>query len=267
MTTAGVFVLLSFALCCFPDAAFGVEVDCSTYPNATNEEGKEVLVCTKILSPICGTDGVTYSNECLLCANNREYGTNVSKDHDGECKEVVPVDCSKYPNTTNEEGKVVLLCSKDLSPVCGTDGVTYDNECLLCARNPEPGAGVGKKYDGECKKEIATIHCSDYPKPVCSLESMPLCGSDRKTYSNITYTNRCNFCNAVANGVDVNLRYIGECFEEIDCSEYKGNNLICTAEYDPLCGSDGRTYGNKCQFCNAVSRSGGKIRLKHLGKC
>uniref|UniRef100_A0A8D0FXR1 Ovomucoid n=1 Tax=Strix occidentalis caurina TaxID=311401 RepID=A0A8D0FXR1_STROC len=40
---------------------------------------------------------------------------------------------------------------------------------------------------------------------------------------------------------------------EIDCSEYKGNNLICTAEYDPLCGSDGRTYGNKCQFCNAVS--------------
>ncbi|XP_074772013.1 ovomucoid-like [Athene noctua] len=209
MTTAGVFVLLSFALCCFPDAAFGVEVDCSTYPNATNEEGKEVLVCTKILSPICGTDGVTYSNECLLCANNQEYGTNVSKDHDGECKEVIPVDCSKYPNTTNEEGKVVLLCNKDLSPVCGTDGVTYDNECLLCARNPEPGAGVGKKYDGECKKEIATI----------------------------------------------------------DCSEHKGNNLICTAEYDPLCGSDGRTYGNKCQFCNAVSFSRGTLVLKRRGEC
>ncbi|XP_074739807.1 ovomucoid-like isoform X1 [Strix uralensis] len=217
MTTAGVFVLLSFAFCCFPDAVFGVEVDCSTYPNATNEEGKEVLVCTKILSPICGTDGVTYSNECLLCANNREYGTNVSKDHDGECKEVVPVDCSRYPNTTNEEGKVVLLCSKDLSPVCGTDGVTYDNECLLCARTPEPGAGVGKKYDGECKKEIATvselyifsfqIHCSDYPKPVCSLESMPLCGSDSKTYSN-----KCNFCNAVVDSNEtLTLSHFGKC--------------------------------------------------------
>lgn len=46
------------------------QVDCSTYPNITNEEGKEVLVCAKILSPICGTDGVTYSNECLLCAHN-----------------------------------------------------------------------------------------------------------------------------------------------------------------------------------------------------
>jgi len=45
------------------------------------------------------------------------------------------LDCSKYPNMTNEEGKVVLLCNKDLNPVCGTDGVTYNNECLLCARN------------------------------------------------------------------------------------------------------------------------------------
>uniref|UniRef100_A0A8C3N1L5 Ovomucoid n=1 Tax=Geospiza parvula TaxID=87175 RepID=A0A8C3N1L5_GEOPR len=44
------------------------------------------------------------------------------------------VDCSRYPNSTSEEGKVVLICNKDISPVCGTDWVTYDNECLLCAR-------------------------------------------------------------------------------------------------------------------------------------
>ncbi|NWT38238.1 IOVO protein, partial [Chroicocephalus maculipennis] len=168
------------------------QVDCSTYPNTTNEEGKEVLACTKSLSPVCGSDGVTYSNECLLCAYNIEYGTNVSKDYDGECKEFVPVDCNRYPNMTNEEGKVGLLCDKALSPVCGTDGVTYDNECLLCAHNLEAGTSVGKKYDGECKKAIATVDCSDYPKPACSLDYMPLCGSDSKTYSN-----KCNFCNAV----------------------------------------------------------------------
>ncbi|NWS94979.1 IOVO protein, partial [Mionectes macconnelli] len=193
------------------------QVDCSTYPNTTNEEGKEVLVCSEAVSPICGSDGVTYGNECLLCAYNIEYGTNVSKDHDGECKEVVPVDCSRYPNTTNEEGKAVLLCNKDLNPICGTDWVTYDNECLLCARNLTAAVAQGSSpsaidsFTSDCFififVFILQVDCSEYPKPVCSLDYMPLCGSD-----NTTYSNKCNFCNAVvdSNGT-ITLSHFGKC--------------------------------------------------------
>ncbi|NXD13327.1 IOVO protein, partial [Nothocercus nigrocapillus] len=173
------------------------QVDCSKYPNTTNDEGKEMPLCPKTPSPVCGSNGVTYSSECLLCAYNVEYGSNISKDHDGECKvSDMQVDCSKYPNTTNEDGKEVPLCTKNYSPVCGTNGVTYDNECVLCAHNM-----CRQGFKPICCLCLHIFHirllflqvdCSGYPKPACTLEYFPLCGSDNQTYSN-----KCAFCNAV----------------------------------------------------------------------
>ncbi|NWV70674.1 ISK6 inhibitor, partial [Malurus elegans] len=51
------------------------------------------------------------------------------------------------------------------------------------------------------------------------------------------------------------------------CREFVSRSVYCTRESNPHCGTDGVTYGNKCAFCKAVLRSGGEIRLKHLGKC
>ncbi|PKK21802.1 serine protease inhibitor Kazal-type 6 [Columba livia] len=58
----------------------------------------------------------------------------------------------------------------------------------------------------------------------------------------------------------------GQDIEEI-CREFVERSVYCTRESNPHCGTDGVTYGNKCAFCKAVLKSGGKIRLKHLGKC
>ncbi|KAF4015215.1 hypothetical protein G4228_006680 [Cervus hanglu yarkandensis] len=54
---------------------------------------------------------------------------------------------------------------------------------------------------------------------------------------------------------------------QVDCGEFKDPKVYCTRESNPHCGSDGQTYGNKCAFCKAVAKSGGKISLKHRGKC
>ncbi|XP_026103909.1 serine protease inhibitor Kazal-type 1-like [Carassius auratus] len=42
--------------------------------------------CTREYNPVCGDDGVTYSNECMLHWENKIRGKNVSLKHIGKCE-------------------------------------------------------------------------------------------------------------------------------------------------------------------------------------
>ncbi|ETE64729.1 Serine protease inhibitor Kazal-type 5 [Ophiophagus hannah] len=61
------------------------------------------------------------------CGGNAKYIPEIK--HEGECTEVIHemIDCSKYPQTRGQ-----VLCKLSPPEVCGTDGVTYKNECALC---------------------------------------------------------------------------------------------------------------------------------------
>lgn len=43
------------------------------------EQNKEPVFCIEIFQPVCGTDGITYSNSCFA------DGAGVQIDHQGEC--------------------------------------------------------------------------------------------------------------------------------------------------------------------------------------
>ncbi|XP_027683129.2 ovomucoid isoform X2 [Chelonia mydas] len=140
MKIAGAFVLLTLALlCCFSGVATGEgQPLCSLY---TALPSREVL-CPRMADPVCGSDGVTYPNECLFC---REIlrGNKIVKKHDGRC---VQVDCTGYMKTpTGQEA----ACTLEYSPICGTDGVTYGNKCAFCSAVAN-GADVDQNNDGEC---------------------------------------------------------------------------------------------------------------------
>ncbi|CAI9602821.1 unnamed protein product [Staurois parvus] len=49
--------------------------------------------------PICGTDGYTYSSECVLCMENRERTVQSLIQHDGPCPLLPPHEMKmKKPN-------------------------------------------------------------------------------------------------------------------------------------------------------------------------
>lgn len=42
---------------------------------------------------------------------------------------------------------------------------------------------------------------------------------------------------------------------------------ICTADYNPVCGTDGQTYDNKCQMRVTACSQGMMIKVKSHGSC
>lgn len=143
--------------------------------------------CGADYSPVCGCDGITYSNSCTA----RSAGMNIV--HEGKCRgqtcrypndddcrddefcKVETGDCRKRSTTIS--GKCTEkpeMCTLDYNPVCGCDGETYGNACQA------DGYGVSIVSEGECNTRTrpGSSYCTWSPDYDCYEEGWPKCCGD-----------------------------------------------------------------------------------------
>ncbi len=155
--------------------------------------------CFFLWDPVCGCNGETYSNECIM------WMDAMSKDHDGECDEppecITDADCP----VPSDESCVKAYCENGQcvyveDPDCG--GQPCDGEAGLSC----PDSMFCLLPDGTCDWDDVLGICTPYPE-LCPLLWSPVCGCDGETYA--------NECAMWVSGVSMD--HDGECGEPVEC--------------------------------------------------
>ncbi|CAL1545990.1 unnamed protein product, partial [Lymnaea stagnalis] len=263
--------------------------------------------CSQVFAPVCGSDGATYTNLCMLertaCVRNRrirlssegpcglrdpcegqvcKFGAECMSSMDGKIARCqCPSDCPSYGDNVGSK------------PVCGNDGNDYANMCELrkaaCYRLED----IRVKYYGKC--DPCEGHVCDSPKVCqvnaqrepecrcsfhCSTEINLVCGSDGRSYSNQCLLRK----QACKSRKDIRVLYIGKCTPdnpcmqiqcgpEEECSVDRSGQAVCVCPppCEPVlrrvCGNDSTTYDNECELRRTSCLEKVYVVVKHPGPC
>ncbi|XP_028905601.1 serine protease inhibitor Kazal-type 5 [Ornithorhynchus anatinus] len=159
------------------DSHPGNEKDqCSEYRDQVSHGN---LICTRENDPVRDADGKSYNNKCVMCKSLLKKEADKKKEENDKNK--------PHHRSSNEEESPVLhfsnmgldelckqyrviprvgfLCPKNLHLVCGNDGQTYNNPCMLCHENLVRQTNVIILHEGRCEdSNAAGVSTPNFPR-------------------------------------------------------------------------------------------------------